>query len=94
MRVHVVHAHPVETSFSRTLFETTIAALKEAGHEVDPCNLYDEGFEAVMSREERLEYHEVPENITPAIAIAVPIWAIVAPRTVPREKSCRSSIGE
>jgi putative NADPH-quinone reductase len=68
MRVLVIHAHPVETSFNRTLFNTAVAALKEAGHEVDACNLYEEGFEAVLSREERLEYHEVPGNITPAIA--------------------------
>jgi putative NADPH-quinone reductase len=67
MRVHVVHAHPVETSFSRALFANAVEALQQAGHEVDACNLYEEGFEAVMSREERLEYHEVPENITPAI---------------------------
>jgi NAD(P)H dehydrogenase (quinone) len=68
MRVLVVHAHPVETSFNRSLFENAVAALREAGHEVDPMNLYDEGFEAVMSREERLGYHDVPANITPAIA--------------------------
>jgi len=67
MRVLVVHAHPVETSFNRALFNTTVSALKEAGHDVDACNLYEEGFDAVLSREERLEYHEVPQNITPAI---------------------------
>ena len=67
MRVLVIHAHPVETSFNRALFNTTVAALQQAGHEVDACNLYDEGFEAVLSREERLEYHEVLQNITPAI---------------------------
>jgi putative NADPH-quinone reductase len=68
MRVHVVHAHPVETSLNRAIFDIAVAALKGAGHEVDPCNLYDEGFEAAMSREERLNYHEVPDNITPEIA--------------------------
>lgn len=67
MRVLVLHAHPVETSFSRALFTTAVAALTEAGHEVDACNLYDEGFQAVMSREERLIYHEVPRNISPQI---------------------------
>jgi NAD(P)H dehydrogenase (quinone) len=68
MRVHVVHAHPVETSFNRALFEAAIDALKGAGHEVDPLNLYDESFPAAMSREERLNYHDVPGNLTPAIA--------------------------
>jgi NAD(P)H dehydrogenase (quinone) len=68
MRVHVVHAHPVETSFNRALFDAAIDVLKSAGHEVDPLSLYDEGFRAAMSREERLNYHDVPGNLTPEIA--------------------------
>jgi NAD(P)H dehydrogenase (quinone) len=67
MRVLVVHAHPVETSFNRALFTNAVEALEQAGHEVDPLNLYDENFEAVMSRDERLLYHDVPDNLTPAI---------------------------
>ena len=66
MRVLVVHAHPVETSFNRALYDNAVAALKEAGHEVDPLNLYEENFQGVMSREERLAYHDIPENLTPA----------------------------
>lgn len=65
MRVHVIHAHPVETSFNRHLFQTAVAALQEKGHEVDALNLYEEGFDAVLSREERLNYHDVPGNLTP-----------------------------
>ena len=68
MRVHVVHAHPVETSYNRALFNAAVEALTAAGHTVDPLNLYDEAFQAVMSREERLNYHEVPDNLTPEIA--------------------------
>lgn len=68
MRVHVIHAHPVETSFNRALFNQVVETLRAKGHEVDPLNLYDEGFYAVLSREERLNYHSVPENITPEIA--------------------------
>jgi NAD(P)H dehydrogenase (quinone) len=67
MRVHVIHAHPVETSFNRTLFRTAIEGLQEAGHEVDPLNLYDEGFSPVLTREDRLNYHDVPGNLTPEI---------------------------
>jgi NAD(P)H dehydrogenase (quinone) len=67
MRVLVVHAHPVETSFNRALFTNAVEELEQAGHEVDPLNLYDENFEAVMSRDERLLYHDVPDNLTPAI---------------------------
>ena len=64
MRVHVIHAHPVETSFNRSLFHIACEALEAAGHEVDALNLYQENFDAAMSREERLNYHEVPNNIT------------------------------
>jgi NAD(P)H dehydrogenase (quinone) len=67
MRVLVVHAHPVETSFNRALYATALEALRDSGHEVDPLDLYQEGFEAAMSREERLGYHDVPGNLTPAV---------------------------
>lgn len=67
MRVHVIHAHPVETSYNRTLFNTVVATLTANGHEVDALNLYDEDFPALLSREERLNYHDVPGNLTPAI---------------------------
>jgi putative NADPH-quinone reductase len=67
MRVHVIHAHPIETSYNRTLFNTVVETLTANGHEVDALNLYDEAFPAVLSREERLNYHEVPGNLTPAI---------------------------
>ena len=67
MRVHVIHAHPVETSFNRALFDAVVGELTDNGHEVDALNLYDEQFDAVLSREERLNYHEVPGNLTPAI---------------------------
>ena len=67
MRVLVVHAHPVETSFNRALFETTVSALEAAGHEVDAMDLYAEGFDPILSREERLNYHDVPGNLTPAV---------------------------
>ena len=65
MNVLVVHAHPVETSYNRALFNTVVDTLKAKGHEVDPLNLYEEEFQAVMSRAERLEYHDVPGNLTP-----------------------------
>jgi NAD(P)H dehydrogenase (quinone) len=67
MKVHVIHAHPVETSYNRHLFTTAVEALTAKGHEVDALNLYDEGFDAVLSREERLNYHEVPGNLTPLV---------------------------
>jgi putative NADPH-quinone reductase len=67
MKVHVIHAHPVETSYNRHLFQTAVKALEDKGHQVDALNLYDEGFDAVLSREERLNYHDVPGNLTPLV---------------------------
>lgn len=64
MRVLVVHAHPVETSYNRALYHLVCETLEKAGHEVDGLSLYDEGFDAVLSREERLNYHDVPGNLT------------------------------
>ena len=64
MKVHVVHAHPVEDSYNRALFNAVVETLTQRGHEVDALNLYDEAFLAVMSREERLNYHDVPGNLT------------------------------
>jgi putative NADPH-quinone reductase len=67
MRVHVVHAHPVETSFNRAIFDVVTGTLRDRGHEVDALSLYDEGFDAVLSREERLGYHEIPDNLSPMV---------------------------
>ncbi|HTJ56314.1 MAG TPA: NAD(P)H-dependent oxidoreductase [Devosiaceae bacterium] len=67
MRVLVVHAHPVETSFNRSLFHTVTETLATGGHQVDPLSLYDESFDALLSREERINYEDVPGNLTPAI---------------------------
>jgi len=65
MRVLVVYCHPVETSFHAALHQEVLKNLRAGGHEVDDCDLYAEGFDPVMSREERLGYHDVPANRTP-----------------------------
>lgn len=62
MRILVVYAHPVETSFNAALHERVVTSLRAAGHEVDDCDLYAEDFNPVMSRAERLGYHDVPAN--------------------------------
>ncbi|MEY2683910.1 MAG: hypothetical protein RJA09_1054 [Pseudomonadota bacterium] len=62
MRVLVVYCHPVETSFHAALHQTVVDQLRAAGHEVDDCDLYGEGFDPVLSRGERLGYHDVPHN--------------------------------
>ena len=50
MRVLVLFAHPVETSFQAALHRAVVGALKDAGHEVDDCDLYAENFDPVLSR--------------------------------------------
>jgi putative NADPH-quinone reductase len=62
MRVMVVYAHPVENSFNAAIFATVQESLRAGGHEVDACDLYAENFPAIMSREDRLLYHKVPDN--------------------------------
>ncbi|MCM2290971.1 NAD(P)H-dependent oxidoreductase [Allorhizobium sp. BGMRC 0089] len=86
MRVLVLHSHPVEESYGRALYRTTCNALETAGHQVDGCDLYAEGFNPVMSAEERRIYHDYPENTLPvqdhvarlkaaeALVIVTPIW--------------------
>ncbi|MGY5779755.1 NAD(P)H-dependent oxidoreductase [Rhizobium sp. LEGMi135b] len=86
MKVLVLHSHPVEESFGGALHRQTIESLKRAGHEVDNCNLYAEGFDPVLSRHDRLIYHDYPENTdalksyverlerTEALVIVTPVW--------------------
>jgi len=62
MRFLVIYAHPVKDSFVSALHQCAVGALKAAGHEVDDCDLYAEGFAPVLSREERIAYHNVGAN--------------------------------
>ncbi|MDB5816486.1 MAG: dehydrogenase [Rhizobacter sp.] len=91
MRVLVVYCHPVETSYNAALHRVVLGSLRDAGHEVDDCDLYAERFDPVMSREERLGYHEVPVNRAPvaryiervmwaeAIVYCFPTWCFGLP---------------
>lgn len=86
MRVLVLYAHPVETSFNAAMHKMVVQTLVEAGHEVDDCDLYAEGFDAVLSPQERLNYHNTDVNRRPvaayvdrvlntdAIVMVHPIW--------------------
>ena len=62
MRVLVLHAHPDPESFSGALYRETLAALKQANHEVTAFDLYERGFDPVLSRAEWQGYSKVPEN--------------------------------
>ena len=62
MRVMIVYAHPVDTSFNAAILAVVRDTLAGRGHEVDVCDLYAEKFPAIMSREDRLLYHDIPAN--------------------------------
>jgi NAD(P)H dehydrogenase (quinone) len=91
MRVMVVYAHPVETSFNAAIFATVKETLSGRGHEVDTCDLYAENFPAIMSREDRLLYHEIPANralarpwierleAAEALVMVFPTWVFAPP---------------
>jgi len=59
MRILVIYAHPVKESFVSALHDCVVTTLQKAGHEVDDCDLYAEGFQPVLPREERITYHDV-----------------------------------
>jgi putative NADPH-quinone reductase len=91
MKVLVIFCHPVETSFHATLHQDILSSLRAAGHEVDDFDLYAENFNPVLSREERLGYHEVPSNRIPvepylqrllaaeALVFCFPTWCFGLP---------------
>jgi NAD(P)H dehydrogenase (quinone) len=91
MRVLVLYAHPVETSFHAALHARVVEALRAAGHDVDDCDLYAENFNPVLSREERLNYHNTAVNRAPvqpyvdrllaadALVLCFPVWCFGLP---------------
>ncbi|MBZ9985969.1 NAD(P)H-dependent oxidoreductase [Mesorhizobium sp. BH1-1-5] len=58
MKVLVLFAHPVETSFNAGLHRTIVERLVAAGHSIDDCDLYAEDFDPRLTRAERLGYHD------------------------------------
>lgn len=62
MKVLVLYAHPVETSFVAALHETVVSTLRAGGHAVDDCDLNLEGFDPVLTRQGRIDYHDPARN--------------------------------
>ena len=65
MRVLLVYCHPCPESYTAALRDTALAALREAGHETRLVDLYAEGFDPVMSAQERRDYHTAGANEAP-----------------------------
>lgn len=86
MRILVLHSHPLEESYGRALFHQTCESLKEADHDVDACNLYEEGFDPILSAHDRRIYHDYPQNTdlvktyverlkrAEGLVICTPVW--------------------
>ena len=82
----VLYAHPCEESFASALHETVVDTLSNSGWTVDDCDLYAEGFNPVLSAEERRGYHDPETNTAPvaehverlqaadALILCFPVW--------------------
>ncbi|RST84530.1 flavodoxin family protein [Aquibium carbonis] len=86
MKILLLHAHPVETSFNAALHRLIVERLEAAGHAVDDCDLYAEDFDPRLSRQERLDYHDQERNLdnvrpyverlraADALVLCYPVW--------------------
>ena len=83
---HVVFAHPVPESLNAAAHNTIVETLTAKGWEVDDCDLYAEGFDPVLTTEERRNYHDTTINTKPvqgyvdrlracdALIFSFPVW--------------------
>ncbi|WP_187428849.1 FMN-dependent NADH-azoreductase [Roseobacter fucihabitans] len=65
MRALVVYCHPKETSFTAAVRDQVVSKLAQAGAEVRVQDLYQDGFNAVMSATEFDRYEDTPRNRAP-----------------------------
>lgn len=61
----VVYCHPVADSFCAALRDSATRTLGLNGHDVRVRDLYAMGFDPVLGREERLNYHTAGQNEQP-----------------------------
>jgi NAD(P)H dehydrogenase (quinone) len=93
-RVLVVYAHPVESSFVAALRQQAVDTLRSRGHEVDDCDLNVEGFDPVLSRQDRVDYKNTTLSRTrvapyvarllaaEALVLIFPVWNEGFPATM------------
>ena len=86
MRILVVFAHPLETSFVSAVHARVVETLRAGGHDVDDLDLYAEKFDPVMSREGLLRYVDTSANTcgvegyvqrlgaAEALVLVFPVW--------------------
>ena len=86
LRILVVFAHPLETSFVSGLHARVVEILRAGGHIVDDLDLYAEKFDPVMSREGLRHYVDTSANTreveayvrrlreAEALILVFPVW--------------------
>jgi NAD(P)H dehydrogenase (quinone) len=86
VRILVVFAHPVETSFVSALHVRVVEILRSRQHIVDDLDLHAEKFDPVMSREGLLHYVDTSANTrevesyvrrleaAEALVLVFPVW--------------------
>ena len=62
MRVHYLYCHPLAESYHKAILDVSLAALCEAGHDVDLLDLYADKFDPVLSMDGRRTYHDTSKN--------------------------------
>jgi NAD(P)H dehydrogenase (quinone) len=62
MRVFILYANPVDTSFGAALHKHILETLRSRGHETDDCDLYRDSFDPILSAKERMKYHDTKVN--------------------------------
>lgn len=85
-RAHVIFAHPVPESLGAAAHGVVVDTLAAKGWDVDDCDLNAEGFDPVMTTEERRNYHNTAINTAPvqsyvdrlraadAVVFCFPVW--------------------
>ena len=85
-RALVLYAHPCSDSLAASVHGAVLETLRKRGWDIDDCDLYAEGFNPVLSREERQIYHDVGPNLAPvadhvarlraaqALVMVFPVW--------------------
>lgn len=91
MRVLYLYAHPLPESFHGAIHAAAKEGLAQAGHDVDVCDLYADGFNPVLGAEERRAYHDLAVNHLPcadyiarvrraeAMVLSFPTWSYGLP---------------
>ena len=86
MRILVLFAHPLETSFVAALHAQIVETLCGRGHEVDDLDLYAERFDPVLSRQTLIDYLDPVANrarvgpyverllAAEALVLVSPVW--------------------